>query len=198
MLLDHAIEMLSAAQLAELVRDYVRIEELRPDGGSSSPLDEVRSFCAASLDGAYYEGFRVDSRNFMSHSSGTAAFIAECHRLLRLLCHAADQGDLRDAREGFELIFELLREIDRFERDILFFADEAGAWQIGVHWSEVLPAWSRCVAAAESPSAFASTVVAVIEEFAHVDRKMILGKAAELASAEHRAALEQQPVKPRR
>lgn len=140
MLLDHTIEMLSSSQLAELVRDYARIEELRPDGGSSSLLDEVRSFCTASLAGAYYEGFRVDARNFMSHSRGTAAFIAQGHRLLRLLCHAADQGDLRDAREGFGLIFELLREIDRFERDILFFADEAGAWQLAVHWGAVLPA----------------------------------------------------------
>lgn len=127
----------------------------------------------------------------MSHSRGTAAFIAECHRLLRLLCRAVDDRDYGAAREGFELIFELLREIDRFERDIVFFADEAGAWQIGVHWDEVLPAWIRCVADTEPPDAFASAVVGVIEEFADIDRKPLLRTAAELASAEQRVALEQ-------
>ena len=125
----------------------------------------------------------------MSHSRGTAAFIAECHRLLHLLCRASLAGRPRDARAGLELLFVLFREIDRFEVDIVYFADEAGAWQIGVDWREALPAWIRGVAAEASPEEFAAKVVRAIEEFAPRDREMVIERAIAIASTEQAEAL---------
>lgn len=189
MLLDRALELLPPQQVPDLVRDFFRVDELRLDGPRASVLDEVRAFCAAALDGEFYEDFLVNSRNCMTHSHSTAAFIAECQRLLRALCRTSDEGELQIAREGFELVFDVLREIDKCERDIVFFADEAGAWQIGVHWREVLPAWFRCVAAMEPPEAFASVVFSAIEEFGALDRDILQQRATQLASADQRRAL---------
>lgn len=189
MLLDRAIELLPASDTAELVRDIFPLDELSAHEEDRSTLDEVRAFHVASLHGEFFEDFLVNSRNCTTRSRGTASFIAECHRLFRLLGSDVADGQLRDAREGFELMFDLLRQIDLSERDIVFFADEAGAWQIGVQWNEVLPAWFRCVAAEEDPETFASVLTSAIEEFAGIDRCPLLIAAAAVASSEQAAAL---------
>jgi hypothetical protein len=189
MLIDHALELLPPEVLPELVRDFFRLEDLRSEGMRADVLEQVRRFCSAARAGEYYEEFKVDSRNYMNHSCGTASFIAEYHRLLRLLCRAPEHTDLPSAGRGFELLFELLREIDSFERDIVFFADEAGTWQIGVDWREVLPVWFRCVSATEPPAAFAAKVHAAIDEFASIDRAQLLQRAANLGTAAQRREL---------
>ncbi len=43
-----------------------------------------------------------------------------------------------EAKEGFEILFSLLHKIDESPDDIIFFADEAGEWQVGVEWEKVL------------------------------------------------------------
>ena len=126
---------------------------------------------------------RVRKKQLTLLTRRTAAFIAECHRLLHLVCRASLAGQVRDARTRLELC-ALFREVDRFEVDFVYFADEAGAWQIGVDWREVLPAWARGVAAGESPDEFAVKVVSAIEEFAREDREVLIEGAMTLASTE--------------
>ena len=184
--IDRAIELLGPDQLAELIRDMLSLDDLWMDRAPPNLVEQVREFCSASIQGEYYD-FATDRS--ISHSRGTASFIAECHRLLRLLGRASEAGQVRDARVGLERLFELLREIDRFEHDIVHFADEAGAWQIGVDWREVLPAWFRCLAAEESPDEFAADVVAKIEEFAAMDRELLIQHAMTVASTEQADAL---------
>jgi hypothetical protein len=193
MLLDRAIDMLPASALGKLVHDFFRPEELRAEGPRPSLLAQIQAFHAASLAGEFYEDFAVDSRNHMTHSRGTGTFIAEYHRLLDRLCEASARGKLSEARPGFELLFDLLRQIDEFRIDIVFFADEAGAWQIGVHWPSVFPAWAHCVAAEEPPEAFAAIVHGMIDEFARTDRAALLRIAAALASEKQAAALDRHP-----
>jgi len=41
------------------------------------------------------------------------------------------------------LLIDLLREIDRFDREVVFFADEDGSCQVGVPSDRVLPVWLR-------------------------------------------------------
>jgi hypothetical protein len=45
-------------------------------------LGDEYVFCKASLAGEYYESFNVTSKRRMNKSSGTMAWIADCHRLL--------------------------------------------------------------------------------------------------------------------
>jgi len=51
-----------------------------------------------------------------------------------------------------------MREIDRCERDVVFFADEAGSWQVGVLWDRVLPAWFRSMSPTTEAYRFVSSM----------------------------------------
>lgn len=95
------------------------------------------------MAGRYYQSFNVNSRNYMEKSRGTETFIAEHSRLVDACLRAERAGDLETAAEELELLIGLMREIDRCERDIVFFADEAVAWQVGVLWDRVLPGGGR-------------------------------------------------------
>jgi hypothetical protein len=55
-------------------------------------LEEVRKFHAASLRGDYYDGFDVNSRNFMAKSEGTEVFIAEFAQFLGKCIRAVEKG----------------------------------------------------------------------------------------------------------
>ncbi len=101
-MLDEAIDLLPEAKLAKIARRYIDPARLQPDGSAKRGLlAEVKAFEQASLRGEYYEGFNVNSKNFMDKSRGTRAWISECHRLLdrcvgRAKTHAPP-GDVRAA-----------------------------------------------------------------------------------------------------
>ncbi len=193
-LLDRAIDLLPKSKLPKLIRDYARLADLRPDGSSPTELlDAVRGFHTASLRGEYYEYFMVDSRNFMQKSEGTQCWIAECHRLLDLCEQASKTDSYAETRTAFELIFDLLLQIDECRDDIIFFADEAGSWQVGVNWRAVLPAWFRCLAATASADEYATQVRATISYFAHYEVKVLMPKARRSGNKEQRAALSRLP-----
>ncbi len=56
---------------------------------------------------------------------------------------------------------------------IVFFADEAGSWQVGVDWREVLPAWFKCLRQTAEPEEYARSVVGIVR----YDRERYLQKA---------------------
>jgi hypothetical protein len=144
---ERAIEMVPRTRLGALVGDMVRHDQLvEQKGGAASLLDEVRKFHDASLRGDYYDSFDVNSKNFMDRSGGTEEFTAEFDWLIGKCVLAAARGSHPALRETFELLFALLRSIDEDPDSVVFFADEAGSWQVGVDWREVLPAYFRCLA----------------------------------------------------
>jgi hypothetical protein len=139
LLAERAIELVPRAKLRALVGDLVRLDDLAKTKGGTAPLlAEVRKFQEASRRGDYYESFGVNSKNYMDKSEGTETFIAEFDRLLGKCVRAAEKGPPALVREAFELLFGLLRRIDEGNDDVIFFADEAGSWQVGVDWSTVL------------------------------------------------------------
>jgi hypothetical protein len=189
-LLDRAIDLLPKTKLPKLIKDYARPTDLRPDRDSATGLlAAVRRFHQESLKGRYYEDFNVNSKNYREKSRGTQTWIAECHRLLDLCVAASTTGDLVETRTTFELIFNLLFEINECRVDIIFFADEHGAWQVGVHWREVMPAWFRCLAASTEPDDYARLVHAMISYYAHWETKQLIPAALALANADQAAAL---------
>lgn len=188
--MDRAIDLLPDDSLPELIADYVRAEDLAPDPGSQPDLlHTIRRFHRESLAGHYYQDFMVNSRNFREMSRGTETWIAEHTRLLDGCMRAERSGDLDVARHGLALLIDLLRQIDECEDDIVFFADEAGSWQVGVNWREVLPAWFRSMTPVSDPYDYAETVVNAINGFAGHEVDVILNAARDIANADQRAAL---------
>lgn len=189
-MLDDAIDLLPPAKLARLVSGYLDVKQLRPDApGKKNLLADVRAFDAASRSGKYYESFNVNSKNFMDKSTGTRAFIADCNRLLDRCVTQASKGDAAEIREAIEIILGLLRYIDDCNDDVIFFADEAGSWQVGVDWAKVLPALFSCLSWTTEPEDYARRVVEVVDEFDSHDRGKHMAAARRAATAAQRKAL---------
>jgi hypothetical protein len=187
---ERAAELVPRAKLGALLGDLVQIDALTQASGAQAPLlKQVQKFHTAALAGKYYQDFSVNSRNFMERSAGTDAFIAEFTRLLGTCTRAAETGPPGAVREPFELLFGLLRHIDQGSDDVIFFADEAGSWQVGVDWRTVFPAYFRCLAGTATADEFATTVDRAIADFADHERPRHLAAARKVASAAQRAAL---------
>jgi hypothetical protein len=189
-LLDRAIDLLPASKLPRLLKDYAWPRDLRSEGAAPVNLFEaVRGFHEASLRGEFREDFMVNSRNYLQKSKGTQRWIAESQRLLDLCVEASRSEEYRETRTAFELIFDLLVRIDDGNDGIIFFADEAGSWQVGVSWRTVMPAWFCVLAATSTPDEYATAVHAMIGWFAHYEADKLLPAARRAASAEQKTAL---------
>jgi hypothetical protein len=193
---ERAIDLVSSETLEALVGDFMQVPRLA-DGqpGEGSLPDEVNTFCVASLRGDYFDSFDVNSKNCMDLSRGTDAFIAEFDRLIRRCLGTAAAGSLTAAREAFERLFALLRRIDEDPDSIVFFADEAGSWQIPVDWQAVLPVYFRCLAQGTSGEVFARSVDGAITDFCHYQRPHQLAAAESVANDEQKAALQRLPTR---
>jgi hypothetical protein len=199
MVAERAIETVPKAKLGALVGDMVRLDRLAEGKRGAVPLlDEVRNFHDASLRGEYYDSFDVNSKNFMDKSEGTEAFIAEFHRLVAKCVRAAEKGPRAPVREAFELLLALLRRIDEDPDSVVFFADEAGSWQVGVDWRHALPAYFLSLADATPGEDFAREVDRAISDFADYERPRHLTAARRVANAEQKAALRRLPARERR
>jgi hypothetical protein len=75
-----------------------------------------------------------------------------------------ESGDPAEVCEAIEIIFGLLRSIGEEPDEIIFFANEAGTWQVGVDWSEVLPVWFLCLSATTEPEEYARRVVQLVDQ----------------------------------
>ncbi|MBI5518307.1 MAG: hypothetical protein HY909_31335 [Deltaproteobacteria bacterium] len=194
-MLGRAVERLSPDALEDVLADYYAVKDFRLT--SATPrglLAEVKAFCARAQGGEYYTSFRVDSRNFMEKSEGTEAFMAELDRLYACCIRAAESRPDRATREAFERLFALEAAVDEDPDAIVFFADEAGAWQLLTVWAKVLPAWFRCLAATAGPEEFAREVHRVIRAHCEHNRAKLLPKARSVASAAQKRALVAAPT----
>ena len=152
---------------------------------------------ATARAGDYYESFNVNSKNYMDKSPGTRSFIADFLRLLDLCVAAPGDSPAADVRVPMEILFALHRYIDECNDDVIFFADEAGAWQIGVDWRTVLPAWFRCLGKMVEPSEYARLVCEAIEDFEPHARVQHLAAARQAGTPAQRRALASQRPSPK-
>lgn len=187
---ERAAELVSKAHLTPLLGDFMQVNVLVAPGTTRPPLiEEAQKFYCESRDGRYFEPIAANARNFMEHSRGTDAFVAEFDRLLRQCVQAVGHQPGASVREAFEVLFRLLRRIDEAHDDVVFFADEAGSWQLGVNWHMVFPAYFRCLAETASPEEFARAVDQMIHAFAEHERPLHLRTAHQVASAAQEAAV---------
>jgi hypothetical protein len=196
MIAGRAIELMPDGTLNVLLRDFLKVPHLDVDEiRIPTLLDQVRMFHDASLRGDYYESFAVDSKNCTEQSSGTDAFIAEFDRLMDKALHSAADNSRSMALAAFELLLALLRRIDEDPDSVVFFADEAGAWQIPVHWKTMLPVYFRCLAESTPAEAFANTVDGAITDHCNHQRPQLLAAAQSVANAEQQAALQRWAIR---
>jgi hypothetical protein len=156
------------SQLPKVLARHVNLRAARAKAPPDPPdrlLRDVRAFHHASLAGDYYESFDVSSKNFMMKSDATVEWGEDCEALLKR-CQAASEGKrYAAAREGFDLLLDLLERIDRGE-DIVFFADEGGSWEV----ADLDPTW---------PSYFASLAATIeSEEYVSLVRALVRGHAS--------------------
>lgn len=167
-LLDRAIRLIPQEQIPELIEGFFDAEMLTDDNTAEPPLlDAVQHFYDASLAGYYYEDFAVNSKNFMDQSRGTINFIAEHQRLTHRCVQENETSKPHQIRQAFDLLFDLLDQVDECRDDIVFFADEGGAWQIGVKWDQVLPCYFKALATVTKSKEFAEKVINIVK--AHAD-----------------------------
>ncbi len=181
-LLDRAIELIPEERLPELIEGFFDPDLLRVNELSEHPLlEDILDFHSDSLAGLYYEDFEVNSKNFMERSRGTINWIAEHERLMnRCLIESRDYNP-EQMRQAFELLFNLLDEVDECRDDIIFFADEGGAWQVGVEWDEVLPCYFKVLAAVAQPSEYAESAIKIVKSHANYNRDNYFKLALEVA-----------------
>jgi hypothetical protein len=184
-MLDDAIDLLPQGKLLKLVERHIDPSSLQPDDeAKENLLEDVKAFEKASLAGEYYESFNVNSKNCTEKSTGTRAWIADCHRLLDRCVAQEKKGDPVEICQAFEIIFRLLDRIDECLDDIIFFADEGGSWEVGVDWNKILPSWFRILSSTAGPTEYA-------EKITLLERHYSGGGAKMLAIARRTATLEQ-------
>jgi hypothetical protein len=187
---ERAAELVSKANLKPLLSDFMHVDVLVVPGTKPVPLiEEIQKFYSESCDGRYFEQFEANAKNYKEHSRGTDAFVAELDRLLRKCVQAVGHQPGASVREAFEVLFRLLRRIDEAPDDVVYFAEEAGSWQLGVNWRMVFPAYFRCLAEMASAEEFARTIDQMIRAFAEHERPLHLRTAHQVASAAQQAAL---------
>jgi hypothetical protein len=189
-MLDEAIDLLPQSKLLKLIKRYFDPSKLQPDGdGQGNLVSDVKAFEKASLAGEYYESFAVNSKNFMEQSPGTRAWIAECRRLLDRCVAEGKKGDAFEVRKAFDIILGLLEHIDECLDDVIFFADEAGSWQVGIDWEKVLPSWFRALSTTAAPEEYAGRITALLKRHCNYGSPRMLTIARNIATPEQRQAL---------
>ncbi len=131
----------------------------------------------------------MDSRNCTMVSRGTMVWISDFDRYLERCIREAGAAEHEVVLEAFEVLFDLVRQIDRGTVDIIFFADDGGSWQFGIDWPRTVAAYAPCLGRRLAPREFAAKIVAVIDEFEHFDRVRLIEVASRVAPSTHRDAL---------
>jgi hypothetical protein len=193
--LQDAYQALPASGVASVFGAYVDLTALdlaSPSRKSTAPrrlLEVVQRFHAESLAGHYYESFPVNSKNFMERSEGTELWINQCNQLFDKCVKLSRQGHHTEVHTAMDLLFELLAQLDTGSDEIVFFADEAGSWQVGIDAEKVLPVYFTSLAAVAEPQEYAARVVKVIEERSSYASEKFLKAARKVANAAQRKAL---------
>jgi hypothetical protein len=195
-----AFETLPQARITEVFGDHIDLEAIAGSPGRSMSADRllqtVRAFHRDNLKGKYYEGFNVNSKNYMEKSEGTRQWIREINKLFEQCVAVGGKGHHRQVREGMDLLFDLLHRVDDGE-DFVFFADEQGSWQVGVEYEKIFPAYFAALAATVEPTDYADRVLELIGMFESYNRDRHLRSARKVASLDQKRALKQKPGKGR-
>ncbi len=121
---------------------------------------EIDTFSQASLAGAYYAPFRINSRNFSDIPEETDAWFVQLGDFLAQSTTLADQGQHQHACRCFGLLYALIEQMERGEE--IVFAEEVGSWMIPGDEKVYLRAYIRALAETATPEAFTEAVLPLL------------------------------------
>lgn len=160
-LLSSAYEFLSYDDREYLFGDYV--QELPPaDVEGAALLGQIELFVENSQAGFYYAPFDINSKNYRHIPEETEEWFEKMGDYLLDCCRLTEQGDYENAVACFDLLFELIEEIDKGEE--IVFADELGSWMIPVDEKQYNEAYLTALAATAAPEAFAERVAPLAQK----------------------------------
>ncbi|MBT3220317.1 MAG: hypothetical protein HN348_14615 [Proteobacteria bacterium] len=188
-----AYELISVEQVPYVLGRCVPLDKLSDEEarlGDRSLCEKAIQFYTDSVEGRYYESFDVNSKNCTHLSDGTETWIDEALLFFERATAASRVGSHREAREVFELLWDLFDRIDAIE-NIVFFADEHGSWQVWVDYRKVLPAYFASLAATIDGATFGPRVMEIIERHDRGQRNEGIAEArAAVVSEEQQQALD--------
>jgi hypothetical protein len=168
-MLVRALKSVPASELESIFGQYAHPREIG-DIEPQAPrplLKAVGDFTDAALRGEFYVG---SSRGVPNSFEVGLDFEAQLELLFDRCIAEASTGDPAEVCAAYERLLDLLREIDKFEKDIVFFADEGGVCQLGINWQRVLSGYVFSLVKTTSGTEFRRVALAVIEEFADEDQ----------------------------
>jgi hypothetical protein len=122
---------------------------------------EIHAFHQASLAGAYYAPFAINSQNFSEIPEATDAWFEQLGDFLARSTLLSDQGQHHDACTCFGLLYELIEQMERGEE--IVFAEEVGSWMIPGDEKVSLRAYISSLAATTTPEDFAEAMVPLLQ-----------------------------------
>lgn len=164
-LLQRALEQVPAEQLEHVLGDHFTAGEVGAPAGEAAPAlrAEVEQLCELAEAGVFYEVIPYRGRE---QSRGTQEFAARFNALLQRCASEPSSACARDLRVSIEALLGLLRAIDEGRKDIVYFTDEGGSWQLRTLWARVLPRYFECLARTSSEGEYRSAVEAALHDFA--------------------------------
>jgi hypothetical protein len=205
-LVERALELVPRSKLQELLKGHIKADAPKradvPKRGdvpkrADAPkqaaktlvLAEVKRFHSAVVARRYYEGFNVNSKNYREKSPGTLRFIDEFDRIEKLCLKGERQTPPAELRAALELLFDLLEQIDN-GRPIVFFADEAGAWQVGADDKALMLLYIRALSKTADAATYLPCIEAALKKLGLThDRKAYIEAARLAATDEQRKGL---------
>jgi hypothetical protein len=190
-LLDRAIIIIPPDRLPELLEDYFDLDEiiLADDAVKLSLLAEVSKFSQESLAKVYYDSFDVNSRNHMDKSRGTINWIDEFLTMMERCITESTTADPTEVIQSFDLLISLLQELDDDCDSIIFFADEAGSWQVWSNWEELIPPYCQALSTIAKPKEYAQTIFDLIKRNDRREFDQHLRQALQIANTAQKKAL---------
>lgn len=117
--------VMNHTQLECVFGELVRAEFLRPLG-AEEVLEAIRQFKKRSFAGEYYNDSDIESKSYSYVPPQTKAWFDELGAWLDRVCQLVADGQQAAAREGFNILLEL---IDNMVNGIVY-ADQLGDWMI--------------------------------------------------------------------
>jgi hypothetical protein len=159
-----ALDEVPTARLERVLRDYFRpgdvgAPQTDPPIGIRGDVDKL---CSLAEDGHFYE---VIAYRGSEQSRGTQEFVARFNVALDRCVAAQTDTSPMDLRVAIEKLMTLVHQIDECQKEIVYFTDEAGSWQIGAVWDRVLPVYFDCLAQTAAVAEYRAAVDAAIADF---------------------------------
>jgi hypothetical protein len=158
----------------------------------------IHTFSQASVHGAYYAPFPINSHNFSDIPEETDAWFAQLGDFLAQSTVLVDQGQPQYACTCFGLLYALIEQMERGEE--IVFAEEVGSWMIPGDEKVYLRAYIRALADTATPEAFPEAVIPLLRRdsyasFAHKVYTMAIRAANTKQKGQLKAAITRHQIK---